>query len=144
MHPQIDACNHSAQTLCRQPEDLNILRFHVTEWCRTVLGIEHDMWHSRDPAKAAQNPQIRSRVPITAHAAQVAQAALCSLGTLDRFRQPVPVSSSKLVLVLDGLGAGVESTVTQVVIQTHIGSGNACNVKIGTYPVHLGVDPAST
>ena len=65
-----------------------------------------------------------------------------TLGTLERCQRPVPVSSSKLVLVLDGLGAGVESTVTQVVIQTHIGSGNACNVKIGTYPVHLGVDPA--
>ena len=65
-----------------------------------------------------------------------------TLGTLERCQRPVPVSSSELVLVLDGLGAGVESTVTQVVIQTHIGSGNACNVKIGTYPVHLGVDPA--
>ena len=67
-----------------------------------------------------------------------------TLGTLERCQRPVPVSSSELVLVLDGLGAGVESTVTQVVIQTHIGSGNACNVKIGTYPVHLGVDPAAS
>jgi len=65
-----------------------------------------------------------------------------TLGTLDRCQRPVPVSSSELVLVLDGFSAWGESTVTQVVIQTHIGSGNACNVKIGTYPVHLGVDPA--
>ena len=57
-------------------------------------------------------------------------------------QRPVPVSSSELVVVLDGFSARVKSTHTQVVIQTHIGSGNACNVKIGTYPVHLGVDPA--
>ena len=54
----------------------------------------------------------------------------------------MPVRSKELKLVLDVFSAEGEGTVIKNVRRTYIRSRNACNVKIGTYPVHLGVDPA--
>ena len=55
----------------------------------------------------------------------------------------MPVRSNERKLVLDVFSAEGEGTVIKNVRRTYIRSRNACNVKIGTYPVHLGVDPAS-
>ena len=56
----------------------------------------------------------------------------------------MPVRSNELKLVLDVFSAEGEGTVIKNVRRTYIRSRNACNVKVGTYPVHLGVDPATS
>ena len=49
---------------------------------------------------------------------------------------------SKLKLVLDATTAGGEHAVILDVLQMRTRTRNTCNVKIGTFPVHLGLDHA--
>ena len=75
-----------------------------------------------------------------------AYGAWCSgstLGTLERCQRPMPMRPSKLKLVLDATTAGGEHAVILDVLQMHTRTRNTCNVKIGTFPVHLGLDHAS-
>ena len=60
-----------------------------------------------------------------------------TLGIPERCQQSVPVKSSELTLVLDAFSAGSEDMVIYNVRRTYMRSRNACNVKVGTYPVHL-------
>ena len=56
----------------------------------------------------------------------------------------MPMRPSKLKLVLDATTAGSEHAVILDVLQMRTRTRNTCNVKIGTFPVHLGLDHAST
>jgi hypothetical protein len=56
----------------------------------------------------------------------------------------MPMRPSKLKLVLDATTAGGEHAVILDVLQMCTRTRNTCNVKIGTFPVHLGLDHAMT
>ena len=65
-----------------------------------------------------------------------------TLGTLERCQRPLPMSPSKLMLVLHAPSTEGEGTVIWNVIRTRTRSRNTCNAKSGRSLVHLGLDHA--